>query len=67
MRRVGMEAWEAGVRPAEEMMMHLRVEVRDGGRVEKVLRRESVTRLGGLNTNPFVAENFGVPPRVKRR
>ena len=53
------------MRPVEEMVMILVVEVE--GRVVSAFRRDWVTRLWGVMTNPLVSLNLGVPPTVKRR
>lgn len=67
MRRRGTEACEERVRPVDEIVIILIEfpvveERRDGGSVLSVLRRESVTRFGGVITAPFVIEILGVPP-----
>lgn len=47
------------MRPAAEMVMILGCV---DGRVSRMLRRHWVTMLGGETINPFVNENWGVPP-----
>ena len=42
-------------------------EVEVEGRVVSTFRRDWVTRLWGVMTNPLVSLNLGVPPTVKRR
>ena len=42
-------------------------EVEGEGRVVSAFRRDWVTRLWGVMTNPLVSLNLGVPPTVKRR
>lgn len=42
-------------------------EVEVEGRVVSAFRRDWVTRLWGVMTNPLVSLNLGVPPTVKRR
>lgn len=55
------------MRPVDEMVMILVEEVEVEGRVVSAFRRDWVTRLWGVMTNPLVSLNLGVPPTVKRR
>ena len=55
------------MRPVDEIVMILVEEVEVEGRVVSTFRRDWVTRLWGVMTNPLVSLNLGVPPTVKRR